>query len=92
MYRVWGEEAGRVGSYLTRTRPASRAQAMQDLALDPEWGNSRVWVSEVRVPAGVPIYEGTAEALGSLRGGGNQVFIPREWLVDEWFQLPFLLR
>lgn len=65
---------------------------MSDLALDPAWGNSRVWLSEVRVPAGTPIYEGTAAAQGALRGGGNQIFIPREWLRDDWFQLPSILR
>ena len=65
---------------------------MNDLALDPAWGNSRIWVSEVHVPAGVPIYEGTAAAQGVLRGRGNQIFIPREWLVDDWFKLPSILR
>jgi hypothetical protein len=91
-YRVWGEEAGRVGSYMTRVKPTSRAQAMESLALDPAWNNSRVWISEVHVPAGVPIYEGTAAAEGILKGGGNQVFIPSDWLVDFWFRLPKALR
>ena len=75
-----------------RVKPASRAQAMNDLSLDPAWGNSRVWVSEVRVGVGTSIYEGTAAKQGALRGGGNQIFIPREWLVEGWFQLPKVLR
>ncbi len=87
LYRVWGEEGGRVGSYLTRTRPTSATQALNDLALDPQWGNSRTFVTEVRVPPGTPIYEGTAAAVGALRGGGNQVYIPRGWLSDEMFHI-----
>ena len=75
----------RVGSYLTRVKPGSAGQAMQDLALDPAWRNSRAFVSEVRVPAGTPIYEGTAAPQGVLSGGGNQVYVPREWLRDPMF-------
>jgi hypothetical protein len=89
LYRVYGEQAGRVGSCLTRTKPTSAAQAMKDLALDPAWGNSRAFVAEVKVPAGTPIYEGTAAAQGSLAGGGNQVYIlPREWLRAQMFVNP----
>ena len=85
LYRVWGGQAGRVGPYLTWVRPASARQAMQDLALDPAWGNSTVFVSEVKVPEGTPIYEGTAAPQGALNGGGSQVYVPREWLRDPMF-------
>jgi len=50
----------------------------------PGWDS---WLAKVRVPAGTPIYEGTAAAQGALRGGGNQIFIPREWLRDDWFKV-----
>jgi hypothetical protein len=91
-YRVWGEGSGRVSSYITRNRPDSRLKAIIDLALAPEFNNSAIWISEVRVPAGVPIYEGLVASVGSLRGQGNQVYVPFEWLVDEWFGLPTALR
>ena len=85
LYRVWGGKAARVGSYLTRTKPASAEQAMGDLALDPAWGNSRVFVTEVTVPPGTPIYEGVAASQGALPGRGSQVYIQREWLRDQMF-------
>ncbi len=74
MYRVWGDQGGRTGSYLTRTAPANAAEAMEKLALSPSWGNSRVFVSKVKVRAGTPIYEGTAAPQGILGGGGKCTF------------------
>ncbi|RHH66519.1 MULTISPECIES: hypothetical protein [Vagococcus] len=57
------------------------------------WGNTATNLSKVTVTKGTVIYEGTAEAqtltdnmgnmIGTLPGGGNQVYIPE---VDaKWF-------
>jgi hypothetical protein len=79
-YRVYGGAAAQVsrsgGAFLTRTAPSGPLQAMIDLALNPQWGNTASLVARVRVPAGTTIYEGAAAAQGGLVGGGNQVFIP----------------
>jgi hypothetical protein len=76
-YRVWGQASDRVGAWLTPTRPGSRGQARQQLALPPE--NSAEWISLVRVPAGTEILTGVAAPLeieGSdyiQPGGGEQI-------------------
>ena len=89
LYRVYGGQAGELGSYWTRTRPAGPLQSQLDSALNPAWGNSATSVATARVPAGTTIYEGAAASQpiaggGSLLGGGSQVYIPRvdpSWLV-----------
>jgi hypothetical protein len=83
-YRAYGGSAGELGSFWTRIRPAGPLQARVDLAIKSQWGNAANQVAEIRVPAGVTVYEGVAAAQGGLVGGGNQVFIPAvqaEWLV-----------
>ena len=86
-YRVSGGRGGPTGSYLSRTKSTSRAAAIENFALGPKTvGNTAEWISEVHVPKDIPIYEGTAAKLEGLAGGGNQIFIPREFLDDEWFK------
>jgi hypothetical protein len=87
LYRVFGGKAGRTGSYLTRVKPKSAAEAIRKLALDPDWGNSAVHLVEVRVPKGTVIWEGAARHQGALRGGGSQIWISSEQLVDDWFRV-----
>lgn len=84
---MYGEKAGRVARFLTRDKPTSPAQAIRKLALDPEWRNSAVHLVEVRVPKGTVIWEGAARHQGPLRGGGNQIWISSEQLVDDWFRV-----
>lgn len=89
LYRVYGGQAGKLGSYWTRTRPSGPLQSQLDSALNPAWGNSASSIATIRVPSGTTIYEGTAASQpiaggGSLLGGGSQVYIPRvdaAWLV-----------
>ena len=89
LYRVYGGEAGQLGSYWSRTAPTGPMQAQIDLALNPEWGNLATDVASIRVPAGTTIFEGAAAAQslpagGTLLGGGSQVYIPRvnpDWLL-----------
>ena len=89
-YRVTTNEAGKVGSYMSRTPQMGGMQSQLDLALNPEWGNTAQVVTKVTVPKGTVIYEGTAApqvingGAGILPGGGNQVYIPE---VDpNWFK------
>ena len=57
-------------------------QSQLDLALNPDWGNTVAYVTEVTVPKGTVIYERFAAPLtrnrgaGMLTGGGNQIYIP----------------
>ncbi|SMC29643.1 hypothetical protein SAMN02745134_03964, partial [Clostridium acidisoli DSM 12555] len=94
VYRVYGGDANQAGSYMSRTPQNGGIQSQIDLALKPEWGNSTEYVTEVKVPKGTVIYEGTAApqtlnetigGTGQLIGGGNQVYIPWEELNPKWF-------
>ncbi|QMV42440.1 RHS repeat-associated core domain-containing protein [Cohnella cholangitidis] len=88
-YRVYGGEAGKVGSYMTRVPQNGGIQSQVDLALKPEWGNTTQYVTKVTVPKGTVIYEGTAApqtingGAGQLIGGGDQVYIPE--VNANWF-------
>lgn len=89
-YRVSTDEAGKVGSYMTRTPQMGGMQSQLDLALNPEWGNTAQVVTKVTVPKGTVIYEGTAApqvingGAGMLPGGGNQIYIPE--VNPKWFK------
>lgn len=80
MYRVFGGDAGQLGSWLSPDRPTSRAQVRASLALPPN--NTAEFVSVVTVPAGTLIYTGVAGPAFGHPGGGRQVqlkeLIPRE--------------
>ncbi|ALS02420.1 hypothetical protein ATZ33_13795 [Enterococcus silesiacus] len=93
MYRTSGGSAGEVGRYISRTPQNGGLQSQLDSALNPQWGNTATTVTEVTVPKGTVIYEGTAgpqiikdslgNRVGTLPGGGNQIYIPE---VDaSWF-------
>ena len=88
-YRVYGGEAGEVGRYMTRVPQNGGMQSQIDLALNPEWGNTAEYVTEVVVPKGTVIYEGGAASqtinggAGQLLGGGNQIYIPE--VNASWF-------
>ena len=94
MYRVYGGKSEKIGSYLSRTPQEGGLQSQLDLALLPEWGNTAERLTEVVVPKGTIVYEGTAapqnildskgNIIGTLSGGGNQIYIPevKEW----WFK------
>jgi len=88
-YRVYGGNSGKVGSYMTRVPQNGGTQSQIDLALNPEWGNTAQYTTNVTVPKGTVIYEGTAASqtinggAGQLIGGGNQVYIPE--VKASWF-------
>lgn len=94
MYRVSGGTAGKVGSYVSLTPQRGGLQSQLDLALNPSWGNTAENIAEVVVPKGTTIYKGVAapqsiydsfgNVIGTLQGGGSQVYIPK---VDKrWFR------
>ena len=70
-YRVWGDAARKVGSWLSPNRPASSSDARRDLALPSN--NSAEFVSEVQVPAGTRVQAGTARENFGQPGGGEQI-------------------
>ena len=78
LYRVWGGGSGQTSTWFTRQMPSSSAQAKGALSLPAH--NAATFVTVVTVPAGTPIYEGTAAKMFGGTGGGDQIFIPREWV------------
>ena len=84
LYRVHGGNAGSLGPYWSRTKPAGPLQSQVDNALNPAWGNTATEVTTIRIPKGTKIYEGAAAPQGNLLGGGNQVYVLEvnpEWVV-----------
>ena len=88
LYRVYGGNAGKIGSYWTRTKPSGPLQSQLDSALAPQWGNSASKIVSMRVPKGTTIYEGSAASqstgVGQILGGGGQVYIPN--INPNWIQ------
>lgn len=88
-YRVYSNDSNKIGGYMSRTPQNGGMQSQFDLALNPDWGNSALYVEKVTVPKGTVIYEGTAApqvingGAGYLPGGGNQVYIPN--VESGWF-------
>ena len=96
LYRVFdGKNAKVKGSYWSDVQPTGPLQATLDAAILPEWGsNASRWV-KITLPKGSAIYRGAAapQALktaetgistGQLLGGGNQVYLEREFLDNSW--------
>lgn len=86
VFRVYGGDAGELGSYWSRVKPTGPAQATFDAALLPNFRNSARKVAEVTIPAGTRIFEGVASSqtirsagfnikIGELLGNGSQVYI-----------------
>jgi hypothetical protein len=88
-YRVYGGEAEKIGRFLSATPQRGGLQSQIDLALNPEWGNTAEFVTQVVVPKGTVIYQGTAApqiifgGVGKLLGGGSQIYIPE--VDSSWF-------
>jgi hypothetical protein len=71
MFRVWGGEAGQIGSWLTPVSPTSSAAARAALALPEQ--NAALFVSKVIVPTGTRFQIGTAGAAFGQPGGAVQL-------------------
>jgi hypothetical protein len=94
LYRVYSDEKNVLGRYWSRVKPNGPLQATLDSALDPNFGNRATKWVEIKIPAGEIIYEGTVSDIylkskgskvkvGSLLGGGTQVYITTK-LHDSW--------
>jgi filamentous hemagglutinin len=84
LYRSYGGTAGELGSFWTRTKPTGPMQSTIDNALSPAWGNTAEKVSSMTIPKGTRFYEGVVAPQGNLVGGGNQIYIPEEFLNPDW--------
>jgi hypothetical protein len=91
LYRVFGGNAEAGGAFVS-TRPVlDRISAKVDLALLPEWKNTRMYEAVIRVPKGTTLNIGkvapqTLDATGTvLRGRADQVLMPENWPL-EWIQ------
>lgn len=73
LYRVYGEDGYDLGQFWTRTRPSGPGQAQIDSALNPAWGNDAQNMTEITVPPGTRIFEGSA-APQNLPGAGTHPF------------------
>jgi hypothetical protein len=74
LFRVHGKD-NVAGRYFTTEPPASTAEAIQKLALDPSFKNPATHMSILDVPAGIITYRGIVKEQGNLPGGGTQVYV-----------------
>jgi RHS repeat-associated protein len=70
-YRIWGEGADQVGSWLSPIELDSASAARSLLSLPAE--NTAEFISEVQIPAGTQIQFGTAASAFGQPGGGIQI-------------------
>ena len=77
-YRYYGGQAKKRGSYLTTDQYQTNVKAIQELALNQNWGNDANKMVSVKVPAGTTVYQGIAAPQtpsSCYPGGGQQTFI-----------------
>ncbi|HAA0651428.1 hypothetical protein HCA24_07080 [Listeria innocua] len=85
MYRVFGGNADAGGNFVTTDRAISRIDAKIDMALLPEWKNTRMYEAEIVIPKGQQINIGKVapqviESTGTiLKGGVDQILLPQGW-------------
>ncbi|WZY01302.1 LXG domain-containing protein [Bacillus sp. FSL W7-1360] len=90
LYRAFGGKARAHGSFTTTTPAGNRIQTKMDLALKPEWKNSRTYESVIVVPKGTRMNIGRAEKqynrVGTVfHGDGDQIVLPRDF-PKEWIK------
>ena len=89
VYRTFGGRADAGGNYATVSPATSRIDAKLDVALLPQWGNTRAYEAKIAIPKGTTINIGkvasqTVPGTGTvLRGGVDQVLLPKDWPL-EW--------
>jgi hypothetical protein len=83
-WRVAGGTAADAGSWMSRTRPISRLQAIEIFALPP--GATAEGLVRVRVPVGQVFHEGKALGQFGHLGLGNQIYVPPDRWLLEWFE------
>lgn len=90
LYRTFGGKADAGGAFATTKASANRIQSKIDLALLPEWGNSRMYEATIKIPKGTILNIGqaasqTTKAGQILKGGADQVLLPQGWSLN-WIQ------
>lgn len=90
VYRTFGGKADAGGGFVTTEAAVNRIQAKVDLALLPEWGNSRMYEAVIKIPKGTTINIGkvaeqTTQSGHTLSGAADQILLPEKWPLD-WIQ------
>jgi len=92
LYRVYGGNADKFGSYAATTPAGNRIQVKMDSALLPQWKNTREYEVVIKVPKGAVLNIGkvapqTTKSGAVLPGGGDQIVLPhpppKEWFTVE---------
>jgi hypothetical protein len=90
LFRVYGSNQQKTGSYWSRVKPYGPIQAMYDQAISPSFNKGKGWI-EMKLPKGSVMYEGVAAHLdlmtkdsriktGYLIGGGNQIYLENDMI------------
>ena len=88
VYRLFGGRADAGGGFATTTKATSRIEAKIEVALLPEWGNSRAYEAKIVVPKGTVLSIGKVASqkistTGTiLEGGLDQILLPMDWPLD----------
>jgi len=73
--RYYGGQAAQLGRYWTTELYDSAVGAIEELALNPNFGNTADRVVNGVIPKGTQILTGYAASSGGLTGGGVQIFL-----------------
>jgi hypothetical protein len=85
VYRSFGGRAKVDGSFTTTTKAANRIQTKMDLALLPEWKNTREFEALIKVPKGETLQIGKVgpqvikKTGTTLQGGIDQIVLPKDF-------------
>ena len=84
VYRVFGNEAKSDGGFATTEKPFDALSSKMDLALKPEWKNSKQYYEEITIPEGTEINIGRVAKQEThnrqeLSGGADQILLPENW-------------
>ncbi|WP_339194794.1 hypothetical protein NSU02_06305 [Aeribacillus sp. FSL W8-0870] len=90
VYRVFGGHADAGGTFATTSPAVNRIQTKIDLALLPEWKNTRNYEAVIEIPKGTILNIGRAEKqitkTGSiLKGDADQILLPLNYSL-EWIK------
>lgn len=80
LYRVYGGNTNKQGSYLTTQLPVDKMDTKIESALLPEWKNTREYYCEVEVPKGTTLNIGKVGEQRTidntlLKGGADQILV-----------------
>ncbi|MGG2091935.1 pre-toxin TG domain-containing protein [Bacillus sp. S13(2024)] len=89
-YRAFGGHADAGGTFVTTAPASNKIQAKIDLALLPEWKNTRQYEAVIKAPKGTILQIGRAEKQETmagtiLKGDEDQVLLPLGYPL-EWIQ------